>query len=336
MKDRGPGFWESLKELLPGHRRKLDCVQVEVTSRCNGRCGYCPHTVFAGNWRAQDMTVETFRNIWPLMRRAERVHLQGWGEPLLQADFFTFAALARKAGCAVSTTTCGLGLTEETAAALVEAELDIVAFSLTGTDAAGNRARAGIPFDTVCRSVEQLQTLRRARNAVYMEIHFAYLLLASNMTAVRGLPKLMRRLGVHAAVISTLDFIPHPTLSTEAILPADVEKKSAAEAILAETAAEARLLDLQFDYALPSREAPKHACHENIDRTLFVSADGTISPCVFRNIPTARSNHRLLIFGNVNRQDPLSVWESPEYAVFRRNMVSGKVDHICSGCAKRR
>ena len=35
---REPGFWETVTEALLGRRRPLDCIQVEVTSRCPGRC----------------------------------------------------------------------------------------------------------------------------------------------------------------------------------------------------------------------------------------------------------------------------------------------------------
>lgn len=51
---------------------------------------------------------------------------------------------------------------------------------------------------------------------VHLELHFAYLMLASQMEAVEGLPDLMDELDVHAAVISTLDYIAAPGLEAEA------------------------------------------------------------------------------------------------------------------------
>jgi MoaA/NifB/PqqE/SkfB family radical SAM enzyme len=332
---RGPGFWESLRELLPGSRRRLDCVQVEVSSRCAGRCAYCPHTVFGARWHGRDMTMETFRRLWPLLRRAERVHLQGWGEPLLNPAFFEMAALARKAGCAVSTTTCGLGLTEETAAALVASELDIVAFSLAGTDAQSNAVRDGIPFSQVLAAVERLQTVRRASGAVHMEIHFAYLLLASTVESVRALPALMQRLGVHAAVVSTLDYLPDPALAGESFFPGANAVCTTAETILAETAAEARRLGQGFDYALPHWNLPGPGCRENIGRTLFVSAGGDLSPCVYVDIPAAGLDDRRRTFGNVNYGDPIAIWESPPFSAFLKATGTSDPDAVCRTCPKR-
>jgi MoaA/NifB/PqqE/SkfB family radical SAM enzyme len=332
---RGPGVWETVKELLLGRRRMMDCVQVEVSSRCHGRCVYCPHTVFQDRWHGRDMEMETFERLWPLMRQADRVHLQGWGEPLLQPAFFEMTALARRAGCAVSTTTCGLGLTDATAAAIVKSGIDIIAFSLAGTDNAANAGRKGVSFEQVCASVQRLQSARRAGNGVHLEIRFAYLLLASCMESVRRLPQLMQRLGVHAAVISTLDYLPHPGLEEEAFLPTKPQQVEQAAAILAETAAEAQRLDIGFHYRLPSWDNPVDGCTENVGRTLFVSADGTVSPCVFLNVPASAADNRRRIFGNIRDTDPLGIWEEPRYKAFRERLAQGDPDSLCLACPKR-
>ena len=201
------------------------------------------------------MEMDTYNRLWPLMRRSGRVHLQGWGEPLLHPVFFEMAALALKAGCQVSTTTCGLRMDRELACRIVESGIDIVAFSLAGTDTASNASRHGIDFDRVCEAVTTLQAVRRERMGVHLEIHFAYLMLASNMQAVTGLPALMQRLGVHAAVISTLDYIPGPGLRCKALAPQETDKIAKAATILAKAGAEAQRLGLGFHYELPSPAA---------------------------------------------------------------------------------
>jgi MoaA/NifB/PqqE/SkfB family radical SAM enzyme len=334
-KIRDPGLWQTIREHLLGGRRPLDCIQVEVTSRCPGRCIYCPHTTMGDRWRSRDMEMETFTLLWPLMRRSARVHLQGWGEPLLNPAFFAMAALARKAGCAVSTTTCGLIMNEGMAVKVVEAGLDIVAFSLAGTDTASNASRQGVDFDRVCRAVSMLQTVRRACRAVHLELHFAYLMLASTMGAVRALPGLMHRLGVHAAVISTLDYIPTPGLEAEGFAPQETDKLAQAEAVLKETEAEARRLGVGFHWALPKPDAPGRTCRENIDRSLYVGADGSVSPCVYVNLPVNAFDPSCRIFGNVHERDSLEIWESAEFRRFRERLASGNPDVPCMTCPKR-
>ncbi len=334
-KVRGSALWETIREHLLGWRRPLDCIQVEVTSRCPGRCTYCPHTTMRAEWNSRDMDMETFTRLWPLMRRATRVHLQGWGEPLLNPAFLAMASLARKAGCAVSTTTCGLAMNEELAVKLLEAGLDIVAFSLAGTDAASNATRHGVDFDRVCEAVSVLQAVRRARPAMHLEIHVAYLMLASTMEAVRGLPGLMHRLGVDAAVVSTLDYIPSPELEPEGFAPHEAEKLARAAALLTVTEIEARRLGVSFHWALPTQDATDTSCKEKIDRSLYVGADGSVSPCVYVNLPAEGLDSGRRVFGNVREQDPLGIWESVEFHCFRKRLAGGDPDLPCMTCPKR-
>jgi len=332
---REPGFWETVKEAFLGAHRPLDCIQVEVTSRCPGRCTYCPHTTHREKWLSRDMDMDTYGRLWPLMRRSGRVHLQGWGEPLLNPAFFDMVALARKAGCQVSTTTCGLCMDPELALKIVESGIDIVAFSLAGTDAESNASRRGVDFDRVCEAVANLQAVRRNRMGVHLEIHFAYLMLASAMEAVRGLPALMQQLGLHAAVVSTLDYIPEPGLEAESIQPHETEKIARAAGLLAETGAEARRRGLGFHFDLPSPKACGTSCRENISRALYVSADGSLSPCIYVNLPAAMADSRRRVFGNVREQDPLAIWQNADFRRFRERLTCGDPDLPCRSCPKR-
>lgn len=332
---REPGIWETLRERFLGVRRLLDCLQVEVSSRCPGRCRYCPHTVMKEQWQGRDMEMATFTRLWPLMRRSSRVHLQGWGEPLLNPAFFEMTALARKAGSAVSTTTCGLIMNEELAEKLVESGLDIIAFSLAGVDVATNASREGVAFERVCEAISVLQAVRRARQGVHLEIHLAYLLFASNIAAVRGLPALMQRLGVHAAVISTLDYLPCASLKPESFSLDEPDKLAEAASILRETGSEVRRLGMDFFWSLPDPGAPGTSCRENIARSLFVAADGSVSPCVYLNLPVADDTNRNRIFGNVLTQEPLAIWESDQFRRFREALAEGNPDRTCLACVKR-
>lgn len=333
---RSPGVLETLRDGLLGRRRLLDCVQVEVTSRCPGRCMYCPRTIFAEKWRSRDMAMEVFQRLWPVMGASARVHLQGWGEPFLNSNFFDMAELARRAGCSVSTTTCGLIMDETLALKIVDSGIDIIAFSMTGTEAAGHNAfRQGVDFQRVCDAVSLLQDVRKSRQGVHLEIHFAYLMMASQVEAVRALPSLMRHLGVHAAVVSTLDYVPRTDLASEAITVENDELLSKATAVLAETSVEAAALGLDFHYALPRKSASGTVCHENIQRTMCVSVEGFVSPCVLVNVPAEGLESRRRVFGNVENQNPLDIWNSASFRRFRERLAQGDPDLVCQTCPKR-
>ena len=329
---RAPGILQDLRDMF--QPRPLECMQVEVTSCCTGKCTYCPHTTRADVWKSRHMKPETFAALWPAMIRTSRVHLQGWGEPFLNPYFMDFAALARRAGCAVSTTTYGMCMNEDLAGRIVDSGMDIVAFSLTGTDEESNGARAGVPFERVREAVRLLQQARRKKNAVHLEIHLPYLMLASNVEAVRNLPELMDEWGVHAAVISTMDYIPSPDMRKEAFAPHEREKIEAARAVLEETAARVRASGRDFYASLPAPE-PAPFCRERAHRTMYVDAEGLISPCVYLNVPVRGPQPGRTVFGSVLEENPADIWAGPEYAAFRAAVQTADPPAACVSCAKR-
>ncbi|WP_294445530.1 radical SAM protein [uncultured Mailhella sp.] len=329
---RAPGILQDLRDFL--RPRELECLQVEVTSCCMGKCVYCPHTTRSDVWKSRHMSAETFAALWPVMTRAGRVHLQGWGEPFLNPHFMDFVSLARRAGCAVSTTTCGMVMNEKLAEDIVASGMDIVAFSLVGTDEQSNRARAGVPFSRVENAVRTLQKIRREKNAVHLEIHLAYLMLASNVEAIRGLPGLMEDWGVHAAVISTMDYIPSEDMAKEAFAPHERDKIEAARVVLEEVGARVRAEGRDFYASLPAPE-PAPCCRERAHRTLYVDADGLVSPCVYLNVPLDEPQPNRTVFGCVREKSPVEIWSLPEYASFRASVQTADPPAACVSCAKR-
>ena len=329
-----PGVLASLSGVLWGRRRPIDCVQVELSSACTARCAYCPHSVHAGRWKARNMEAATFAALWPLLRHSERVHLQGWGEPLLHPRFFDFAALARKAGCAASSTSCGLHMNADIASRIVDSGMDVLAFSLAGTDAASNAIRQGAPFATVCEHIGLMAGARAKAGAAHLRLHCAYILLADRMETVLALPDLASELGLQAAVVSTLDYIAAPGQETLAFAPHEADKIARARDLLTKAAARAAKLGLDFHYALPCPE-PWGTCREHVERSLYVDAEGALSPCIYVNVPVKDTEIHRRIFGNANETDAFVCWQGERFAAFRKALESGRPEAPCIHCAKR-
>ncbi len=333
-----PSVWELIKSLIRPEKRIFDCLQVEITSQCAAKCTYCPHTTEASSWQGQHMLTSTFANLWPLLQQSTRVHLQGWGEPLLHPHFFDFVAFARKAGCLISTTSCGLHLNEKIALRILESGIDIMAFSLAGTDAASNDARQGADFHKVCEKIRLLQTLRQKHMAVHVELHLAYILLADRMEAVLHLPQLMLELGIHTAIISTLDYVPQPHLQALALRPEQSHLIARAKEILEQTKAQAQEFGVNIHYALPSMET-RTFCRENIQKSLYINGAGDISPCVYLNIPTIEkttAQHKTACFGNIHQEKALDIWQKESFVHFRQSHANNTPTHpLCQTCIKR-
>ncbi len=337
FRDKGfkeASVWELIKDLVRPEIRPFDCLQVEVTSHCAARCTYCPHTLHADSWQGAHMHCGTFANLWPLLRQSTRIHLQGWGEPFLHPHFFPMVAFARKAGCLVSSTTCAASVQEKTAVQIMKSGMDILAFSLAGTDAKSNAVRQGADFDKVCNSIQTIQAIRKERMAVHLDLHIAYILLADRLPAVLNLPELMQHLGVRTAVISTLDYVPSPHLAALAITPHDTEKLAEAKEYLRQASVKAKEYGVHLHYTLPTAIAGG-VCRENIQKSLYVNTQGSISPCVYLNIPSKQALYTE-IFGNVNEVSALDIWQREDFVRFRQEHAKGcPTSPLCLHCVKR-
>ncbi len=323
---------ELFKEVVFGQKRIFDCIQVEVTSYCSAKCTYCPHTTMADEWNSRHMQAHTFANLWPLLKLTTRVHLQGWGEPLLNPHFFEFVALARKAGCQVSTTSCGLLFNEEKALKIIKSGIDILAFSLAGTDQESNSVRKKADFQDVYNAILNLQKIRKEKMAVHLEIHLAYILLADRLDAVYKLPQLMKELEIHETIISTLDYLPDDSFASLAITPQDIDIIEKSKEMLSKISKEAKSQEQEIYYALPS-QIPSAICRENIQKSLYVDADGLISPCIYLNVPGKNSTH--ISFGNVNENNILDIWQNENFKAFRQAHEDGKTLEQCKNCVKK-
>ena len=330
------GLFESFAEALFGASRPFLCAQIESSSACLGKCSYCPQSSQAASWRSRHMRPEVFARLWPLLKLCSQAHLQGWGEPLLNPRFFDMAALAKRAGCQVSTTSCGLVMDEGIADKLLSGYVDLIAFSLAGTDQESNSSRAGVDFS---RTVENIKFLaeRRDRAGSPLRIHLAYILLADQLDALKRLPSLMAELGVDAAVVSTLDYLAQEKDRGLAFRPGEGGKLAQAGALLRKASAEAQALGKKLHWALPAAGASQHpnGCRENVRKTLHIDAEGNVSPCVYLNVPSQARPEKRRVFGNVMEEDPVGIWKKPEFKAFRQALLAGEPDPACLDCPKR-
>lgn len=70
------------------------------------------------------MSLSTYRKISEYFDRVKNVHLQGWGEPLLNPHIFEMIQIAKSKNCTASLTTNGFNLTPEISERLMKESLD--------------------------------------------------------------------------------------------------------------------------------------------------------------------------------------------------------------------
>lgn len=143
-------------------------LNLELTNRCNLRCGFCP----TGNGLMRrprgHMDPATFRRALDGAGSLEFALLFQWGESLLHPQFVDLAQQARARGARTLLTTNGTLLDERRVAGLLDAGLDRVTVSIDG-DAASHAAVRGVPLARTEAGLERLlaeRDARRSRTAV--------------------------------------------------------------------------------------------------------------------------------------------------------------------------
>lgn len=331
------------KQVLSLFRQTFDWIQVEVTSHCNALCIYCPRTVFRNSWEDRHLSLGTFKRLKSVLSRTNLVHLQGWGEPFLNPEFFEIAAFAKRAGCKVGTTTNAMLLNEERIRKVIETEIDILAFSLAGTGEKNDAIRKGTSLKKVLEAIRALDRAKKEMGRLTPEIHVAYMLFRSGMEDLEALPSLLEGLGVSQVVVSTLDFVAADELRKEAVIPVNQEEYEKTRPSLDRLVEAGRAKGLSVHYHLISPEKRREVCTENVQRALCISADGAVTPCVYRSLRVSgiyydvqgeRVNCDRMVFGNIHDKDVKDIWKQESYKVFRRSFREGKIDPVCQKCPK--
>ncbi len=324
----------------------LDWIQVEVTSRCNAACRYCPRTKFAARWLTGDLDPELLAQLLPELRPTTLVHLQGWGEPLLHPRLVEMVAMARGAGHEVATTSNGLLLDQPTQEALAGEGLGIIGLSLVGVDEWNDEIRSGTTVRRVLEVLESLASLRERSGSRRPRIHIAYLVLRSRLQHLPEAVRVLGEAGADQVVVSSLDLVPDEDLVGETFWNLGGDETQRMEEVVgrAEEAAERSGTELLLQLALGEAGS---SCPEANGRSLYVGFDGGVLPCVMSAVPVGgRYRHwsprgaaeaERVPYGFLGDQPFRSIWRERDFRKFRRGVSGwGPQPVRCGDCAKLR
>jgi MoaA/NifB/PqqE/SkfB family radical SAM enzyme len=311
---------------------ELDWIQVEVTSRCNAACIYCPQPLL---YKKEHMPLALFKKLLPFTGYTDLVYLQGWGEPLLNPDLFAMIKSCKEKGKRVGFTTNGMLLNDENIRRLVDLETDIISVSLAGTTPeTHNRIRKGTDLVNVIKNIDYLQSIKVQKRSPYPAIHFAYIMIASNLHELKDVVELAKNSGVEQIVCSNLSLITDEALLKEAVFIRKGNGQDLSD-MLDKITEEAGREKILFEYnRTVTHEKP--ACSENVCSSCIVSVTGEVSPCVFSSPtlmePDGKNGFKSLThiyrkspvpchplsFGNIGKESLTVIWNKKEYIQFRK------------------
>ncbi|QER42697.1 radical SAM protein [Thermodesulfobacterium sp. TA1] len=311
----------------------FDWIQVEVSGLCNAKCLYCPHTVWQKNWLGTNLSLDLFKSFLPYLKKTRLVYLQGWGEPLLNPNFFEMVRLAKSQGAMVGFTTNGTLIDDNLAEKLILSGVDIIAFSLAGIET-NDRLRKGTSLTRVLNAIEKINAAKKILKQEKPQVHIAYMLLKSNEHELEKLPNFLTGLGIKEIVVSLLDLVPDEELQKECLVPQTEDEFKVLKSRAEKVAEEAKSLGLRMVFNLPSPSFQREVCSENPIKTLFINSLGMVSPCVFTGIPAAYKKN--LYFGNIKDESLKTIWNKKEYQKFRNTHPSSSKPSVCITCPKTR
>ena len=337
-------MFESIKQFINKRQPRLEWMQIEVTSRCNASCVYCPRTVYRKNWISRDFSSDLFGSLYPSMCKTRIVHLQGWGEPFLNPEIFSMIRTARQAGCEVYTTTNGTLMTDKAIEEIINSGLSMISFSLAGFGSTNARIRPGTDSEEVISSVKRINIKKRAIGKKYHKIHIAYILMNSTIHDVSLIHEKLAGTGIDEVIISTLDFIPEDNLQSEAILPVYNSNYSYILNELNLALALCSKAGMKLYYRLPSPDILNPLCTEKVLNSTYIGSGGDVSPCAYMAMSVRdvlyMSDGRMVPYkgfstGSLVKTSFPKIWHGNDSRQFRDSFFTGGYYPMCRACPKR-
>lgn len=331
----------------------LKRLYIEPTSRCNLRCAMC----FRNSWieeTAGDMSSATFRQVLEhLPESVETVFFGGMGEPLAHADSVEMVRAISATGRRTELLSNGSLLTEERAAALLDAGLDMLWLSVDALDDDGYGAiRCNGNLSRLKEHIVLFNQLRfRLERPVRLGL--AFVVMKSNVRDLAKLPYFAQYYHVnevnishviptdeHAAEELLYRQVVGSDLGGETLLPASPrihmplmdwnqpEVAMAAAGLLGAGMCEIYLSGQRI-------RRPARRCRFIDEGMAFVRHDGMVSPCMsllrssrlYWGGRTRVTRHHF--FGNVNEQTLPDIWNSQDYRDFRRRVREFEFSPCC-------
>ena len=302
--------------------KKLNSVQVEVSTFCQLHCSMCPKNVFREDWINKHMELETFKKI--PFERFRYAHLQGWGEPLLNPNIIEMIEIAKKAGCSVGLTTNGL-LLQDFAKDLAKFT-DIVAISIASPNPEIHKK---IRKCELSELVEGIESLSKARRNGKPKIVITTIMFKDTVKDLPDLVRLAKNCGADEVIANNLDYIPTGELFGLEVFSERENSEIAKDVENAKKLAEELGVNL---VVRPLKLEECVVCAENPVKNCLITVNGDIAPCVYAHLPTKSETIqrvfkgevirvRKLYFGNLKKESFKDIWKSRRYKNFRNTFV---------------
>jgi len=268
-------------EKLPDDHRPFRVVQIEVTSRCETGCVFCPHDALSNRWVEGDLPLDLYREkIVPYLDLFDLVYLQGWGEPMLHPHLWDMLSLAQEKACKTGFTTNGSYLQDDQNKRLVDLSVDMISVSFAGTAASVHESlRTNSEFPRLCKNFESLAKLKQqcGSNKPWLELHF--LMTNANLSEFPSLVELAASLGADEIVATNLTY--SPSLMLDGMHVFGEQPRSEDVKIINQAQQTAERLNIPLRVYPLQAEPNTLVCDADPINAVYVNHRGDVTPCVY-------------------------------------------------------
>jgi MoaA/NifB/PqqE/SkfB family radical SAM enzyme len=270
-------------------------LQIEPTNTCNMDCEICMR-----HHLKKSVSFLSFENFKVVLNsgRFSFVSLHGWGEPLLNRRLFEMINYAESKGVITQLTTNGT-LIRENIEQIFKSGLSEIAFGLYNQEV----------FLKILPQVEELIKKKKDQDSAKPKTYLDITVYQKNISQIPDLVRLASGLGVDAVILHRLFNVYGVNVDIQYISNEEEDQLFAEVHRLA--------TDLKLELYLPPRRS--RPCYI-IKHSIFVTAEGNVTPCCF--LPE-------FTIGNAFNLPIGEIMRSKEYTGFLKNM---KKHTICSRC----
>lgn len=341
------GFRAYVFELASRARRLIShdsmptTYQLEISNCCNFDCEYCLLREQAVG--SKIMQPDIFETMLPYLKKARSVALSGLAEPLMNNHFVEYLARLREEAphLIISMITNASLLSEEYATAIVKYRLNMLSFSLDGTDASVvDAVRAGGSLADIIANIQRLNMIKKERKSHWPKLSATCVLQSTNLDQLPDLIDLAASLEVEHLTVNGLE--PYSADLMDHALWIDASGNEHLSTVMHHALERAHHHKISISIASPRPTTP--FCPQ--PARPIIMADGSVIPCsglayhrdtfvgIDENLqPCAKKGSMDRVsFGSVVTTPFDVIWNGGCYTGFRDAVESGAFAPVCDNC----
>lgn len=308
-------------------------VTVETSAECNLKCVMCPTLLYDKEYKGY-MHRKTFDEVIKYLKKDIVVVLTGWGEPLLDRKLFNRLRICKDIGCTVYIASNGFILNMGKSIQLLELGLDGITISVDGSKKfLYEKIRVNSKFERVIENINHLSYLKNKINKNFI-IDTTFVVTKTNYLDILDFVIIMAENGVDSITISPMHVFSKENIDDK------VNEEDLFE-ILSQAKNICNVFGITLRTFILKNDRLSNNCLANAVNNVFISFKGDVSPCCNIGHPVLmysgnkndlEPNNLFTVFGNITKENLITIWYKPEYTQFRETLKKGLIPSQCRYC----